>query len=421
MMQLNRVGRTEVQLSAVGFGTCQLRLVPEERALATLVRGFELGVNWVHVSPDYGGAEELVARAIGMSGRDVIPVSDGAGTMEHFERSFESTCRIFGRERLPMWGISCIDDQEFVGNDVWGRGGMVEFLAQKKREGRIDAVYCTTHAPPDYVARLIESGCFDAVMLAYNPLGFHVLSSYAAAEGKRYEDIAENRERIFGLAQRHGVGILVMKALAGGLLGRSQAFPPHRLLADERSEIRAHEVLRYVLMQPGVTAVVPGTAELAEAEENALAGHGPIELHPERARALEERVAAMRGTLCSRCGECEPTCSRGLPIAWLFRDAYIWMNPADSFDAVGRLHYFHLHPEAELACATCDDRTCLCPQGLDVPLELGRAAGRADALGQENILEGQRDTGQHVHLPGCDAPVGCRGIGQGLFGRDRDK
>jgi aryl-alcohol dehydrogenase-like predicted oxidoreductase len=45
-MQYNRVGRTDLQISVVGFGTCQLRLVPEPQAIATLLRGFELGVNW---------------------------------------------------------------------------------------------------------------------------------------------------------------------------------------------------------------------------------------------------------------------------------------------------------------------------------------------------------------------------------------
>ena len=385
MMQLNRVGRTDVRLSAVGFGTCQLRLVPAEQALATLRRGFELGVNWVHTSPDYAGAEELVARAIRESGREVIPVTDGSGTMGHFEHLFERSRRIFGRRRLPVWGISCIDDQEFVGHNVWDPGGMVEFLSRKKREGRIGAVYCTTHGPPDYVARLITSGCFDAVMLAWNPLGFHVLSSFAASEGKAYEDMAAGA-RLFALAQEHGVGLLVMKALAGGLLGRSRALPPRHLLSREREALAARDVLRYVLQQPGVTAVVPGTASPAEAEENARAGHAPLRLSARRTRALEERVAAMRRTLCSRCGECEPTCSRGLAVSWLFRDAYIWLNPSDTFDAVGRLHYFHLHPESELACASCRRRSCVCPQGLDVPAELARVHERMLGLRARGLL-----------------------------------
>ena len=263
---------------------------------------------------------------------------------------------------------------------------MVEFLARKKREGRIGAVYCSTHGTPDYIADLITSGCFDAVMLAYNPLGFHVLSGYAASEGKLQEDLPANRERLFRLASAHGVSVLVMKPLAGGLLGKSKAFPPRHVLAPEREEITAQEVLRYILQQEGVTAVVPGVGNVEEAEEDGLAGHAPVSLPPERARMLEERIAAMRRTLCSRCGKCEPTCSKGLPISWLFRDATIWMNPADSFDTVPRLHYFHLYPEPTLACVLCEEQTCICPQGLDIPRELARVHDGMLDLRAEGLL-----------------------------------
>jgi len=370
-MQRRRIGRSDVELSVVGFGTCQLRLVPEEQAMTALARGFELGVDWVHVSPDYGGAETLVEQAVRRSGKEVLILGDGSGSMDHFQRCWERTQRLNGPGPVPMWGISCIDDQEFVGNNVWGAGGMVEFLLEKKRSGELRATYCTTHAPAEQVVELVECGVFDAIMLAWNPLGFHVLSSYAAAEGKRYEDHARTRQLVFPLAEQRGVSLLVMKALAGGLLTRSRAFPPRALLAEERTELRATDVLRHVLAQKSVAAVVPGTAIEAEAIENALAGHGPIEPHPERDARLQDLVASMRLSMCSRCGACESTCSKGLPISWLFQDAYIWLNPGDTFDAVPRLGYFHLQPEAQLACATCDDRTCLCPQGLDVPVQLG--------------------------------------------------
>ena len=63
-MQQRRLGRTNLAVSAVGFGTCQLRLVTETQAIDTLLRGFDLGVNLVHTAPDYEGAEEIVARAV---------------------------------------------------------------------------------------------------------------------------------------------------------------------------------------------------------------------------------------------------------------------------------------------------------------------------------------------------------------------
>lgn len=61
-MEYRRLGRTGLAVSVVGIGTNELRLVPERQAIRTLIRGFELGVNIVHTSPDYEGAEDLVAQ-----------------------------------------------------------------------------------------------------------------------------------------------------------------------------------------------------------------------------------------------------------------------------------------------------------------------------------------------------------------------
>ena len=63
-MEYRRLGKSNLQVSAVGFGTCQIRLVSEQQAIDTLKRGFSLGVNLVHTAPDYEGADDLVAQAI---------------------------------------------------------------------------------------------------------------------------------------------------------------------------------------------------------------------------------------------------------------------------------------------------------------------------------------------------------------------
>ena len=44
---------------------------------------------------------------------------------------------------------------------------MAAYLAKLKREGRIRATFCTTHGQPDDIERVVRSGCFDAVMMAY--------------------------------------------------------------------------------------------------------------------------------------------------------------------------------------------------------------------------------------------------------------
>src|SRR6266481_2352566 len=105
-MNYRRLGKTNLQVSVVGFGTAQLRLVPERQVIETLLRGFELGVNLVHTAPDYEGADDLIARAVKETSREVIVCSQGYGPMDQFERFFEDTCAKLGKERLELFGIA---------------------------------------------------------------------------------------------------------------------------------------------------------------------------------------------------------------------------------------------------------------------------------------------------------------------------
>ena len=341
-MTYRRLGRTPFRVSVVAFGTCQLRLKSEQQGIDTLKTGFRLGVNLVHTAPDYEGADDLVAQAVRESGREVIVANQGHGDMAHFEWLFEDTCRKLGKRRLELFGIACLEDREFYGENVWGARGMVEFLRRKKSEGRLGATFCTTHGTPEDIARLITCGHFDAVMLAYNVLGFHLLSYYPEPPIQR-ENLLRNGFELFPSAARYGVGLMVMKPLGGGLLCRGQAFPA-RPGSESPPDVRAADLLRAILLRPEVTCVVPGTASVAEAEENALAGHAPVGLLASQHENIERAVTRLRASVCSRCGACDTLCSQGLPVSWLFRDAYINSYPSATFETLDRLQYFHLHP-----------------------------------------------------------------------------
>lgn len=384
-MEYRRLGKSNLHVSAVGFGTCQLRLVSEQQAIDTLKRGFQLGVNLVHTAPDYEGADELVAQAIEEFGGQVIVLSQGYGNLDHFEWLFESTCRKFKKQRLEMFGIACIDDREYLGENVWGSGGMIEFLLKKKREGRLGSIFCTTHGAPEYITRLITSGCFDAIMLSYNVLGFHLLS-YNPGLAKALDSIAANKDQIFPLAAQHDVGLMIMKPLAGGLLCGGKAFPPRASFSSESVKLRATDVLRAILQHPEVSCVIPGTASVEEAEENARAGHRPIEVTPIQLASIDHAVDEMKASLCSRCGICDSLCSKHLPVSWMFRDAYISNYPSETFETVDEWQYFNVHPHAEAACSSCTNVTCSCPYEIDIPGSLIRIHDQMLALREEGLL-----------------------------------
>lgn len=419
MMQYRRLGRSNLMVSVVGFGTCQLRRVPEQQALDTLKRGFDLGVNLVHTAPDYEGADDLVAQAVQESGREVLILTQGYGDLAHFEWLFESACRKFRQRRLKIFGIACVDDREYLGEPVWGPGGMIEFLQKKKEEGRLGATFCTTHGAPDYVSRLVTSGCFDAIMLSYNSLGFHLLS-YHPKPSRQFEDIPRNKTGIFPLAARHDVGLMIMKPLAGGLLCESKSFPPRAEFSTAPPKLTAAEVLRDILSYSEVSCVVPGTSSVEEAEDNARAGHAPIVLSANGDQMLGPIIDEIKATICSRCGVCDSLCSKHLPVSWLFRDAYITHYPSETFETVDDLRYFNLHPWDTAACSMCSNVTCSCPYGIDIPASLIKVDAEMRARREQDVLPVPPDLPtKHSPTEALDAAVVTREIPCALHTRER--
>jgi len=383
-MNYRRLGRTGLTLSVVGVGTTQLRRVPERQAVATLKRAFALGVNHVNVGPDYEGADDLVLAALAESPArpEVIVSFQAGGAPAYIERLFEETCEKFQTGRLDLFGLAAISEQEVFGHNVWGRGGTVEFLQRMKAEGRLRAMFASDHGSPEQMKAALERDVFDALMLAYNPLGFHIISFRPETVWQietpplplqgtyEWEDIPRTGREIFPLAKRRDVGIMVMKPLAGGLLTSSRAFPPRPYREDLPPPLPARDVLRYVLMQEGVSCVVPGTCSVEEAEENAAAGCGDVRLDAAEVARLESRTGALTRTLCSRCGKCDDLCSKGLPVSFIFRAAYHYLYPSAPFEVSSNLQYFKLHPWEQSACETCENRTCVCPAGIDIPGEM---------------------------------------------------
>ena len=385
-MGYRRLGKTNLWLSAVGFGTCQLRRVPEKQALATLHKGFEQGVNFVHCAPDYEGAEDIVAKAISETNKNIHVCTqaydthgNSDGFVDNFERLFEEACVRFDRPKIDLFGIACIDDREAFAENVWGKKGMIEFLLEKKAQGRIEAIFCTTHGSPEYIKNLLERDVFDALMIAYNPLGFHLLS-YNPTADRHFEDLSAVPSEIFPLAQEKEVGLMIMKPLAGGLLCNSKAFPPRTDIIERDSSIQAQDILRLILNHEAVTSVVPGTASVEEAQENAIAGHNLNLANQEDDLKINQYIQYLQSTLCSRCGICDDLCSQELPISWLFRASYVNLFPSETFETWDDVEYFKIHPHSESSCGNCQNITCKCPYGIDIPTNMIKLHGQMQQL-----------------------------------------
>jgi predicted aldo/keto reductase-like oxidoreductase len=309
--------------------------------------------------------------------------SDGA--VAYFEKLFETTCERLGSDRLDLYGIACIDDREAHRENVWGRHGMVDFLLDMKARGRLGSIYCTTHGSPEYVRRLVTGGVFDAVMVPYNALGYHLLS-YPPPPDRAVESLPRNQAEIFPLCWEHDVGVMIMKPLAGGLLCTSKAFPPRHNGHGALGTTTAREVLRSILAYPEVACVLPGTASVEEAEQNALSGHGPLALGGPAQTHLGEVVTELRRTVCSRCGACDTLCSQHLAVSSIFWAGLFHLHPSGVLEQPDNIEYFRQHAPLESVCATCPDVTCRCPAGIDIPQTLVAMHAQMVDLMQEGLI-----------------------------------
>lgn len=391
-MEYRRLGRTELQVSVVGTGTGQLRLVPEQQAIDTLLKSFSLGVNIVHTAPDYGNAEELVARALTYTDAVVMVASQGYdlpgnsdGPVNYFERLFETTCERLRTHRLDLYGIACIDDREIHRENVWGDHGMIAFLQKMKAQGRVGGIFCTTHGSPEYIRGLVMSGAIDAVMIPYNILGYHLLS-YPPPPDRPLESLPRNQQEIFPLCQQHDVGVMIMKPLGGGLLCTSKAHPPRHHWQGTLRDTTAADVLRSILVHSEVACVVPGTASVEESEQNALAGGAPIALPAATEHQLTAVVADLKTTVCSRCGDCDSLCSQHLPVSSIFWASLFHLHPSGVLEQPENIEYFRQHPSLESICSTCPDVTCVCPAGIDIPRSLADMHGQMIGLMQQGLI-----------------------------------
>jgi predicted aldo/keto reductase-like oxidoreductase len=244
---------------------------------------------------------------------------------------------------------------------------------------------------------ILERDVFDALMLAYNPLGHHLVTYRASTvwnfetppipiPNYEREDLFRTKSEILPLAQAKDVGILLMKPLAGGLLCNGKAFPTYAYRDNLPPNPSPPQVLRFLLDSEPVAAVVPGMASVEEVEENAVAGNPSLPVLP-----LQPAFDQISRVLCSRCGECDDLCSQGLPISYLFRAAYHYLYPTAPFGISTTLQYFRLHPWEQARCQSFTNQTCRCASHIDIPAELIaihtkmlelRAAGIVPAAGR---------------------------------------
>ena len=234
-----------------------------------------------------------------------------------------------------------------------------EFLAQKKKEGKIRKLGFSFHDTPELLKEIIQSHPWDFVQLQVNYLDWELYRSR-----EQYE-----------IAAKAGVPVIVMEPLRGGALASLSPDAAKILKKAEPGLSTASWAFRFLAGLPNVLCILSGMT-LPEHVEDNIRTFAPIKpLSDSDRKVLDEALAVYRKQLavpCTSCKYCMP-CPVGVEIPKIFGlynqykisgNKWLFSNNYNSIPEDSRAD----------ACVNCGKCMKQCPQKIRIPDELKKIA-----------------------------------------------
>ncbi len=299
-MQYRKFGNLNIELSILGFGAMRLpshiaqdkTVYNYEESERMMRRAYELGVNYFDTAPGYcdGESEIIVGRAL-KGFRDQVylstknPIENDSG--RDFRIRLENSLKKLDTGYIDfyyMWGI----DLETFETAITKKGGPLEAAQKAKEEGLIRHISFSFHDKPENLTRLIQSGCFESMLVQYNLL---------------------DRSNEKGIAEAHdaGLGTVVMGPVGGGRLGITSKQISGLIPGGVRSSPEL--ALRFVLTNPNVLCALSGMSSMEQVEENCRIAGNPSLLTEEEMNAIQEAMLQhqkLSDLYCTGCRYCMP-------------------------------------------------------------------------------------------------------------------
>ncbi|MBL7066717.1 MAG: aldo/keto reductase [Candidatus Marinimicrobia bacterium] len=213
---------------------------------------------------------------------------------------------------------------------------LMKAMAAIKKEGRARFLGVSTHRnEPEVIQAAIDSRFYDVILTSYNFKQDHHLEIKKA--------IAD--------AAAVGIGIVGMKALAGGYLDEEKAKP-----------VDAKAALKWVLQDKNVTTIIPGFTTFEQMETD-LSVMEDMVFNEKDSELLELGYNSPRGVYCQGCETCLKQCPKHLPIPDLMRAhmyAYAYRNHWESKELISTLDV------NSNVCQDCSSCIVKCPKGFNI-------------------------------------------------------
>jgi aryl-alcohol dehydrogenase-like predicted oxidoreductase len=200
-MKTIRLGKTEITVPQNGFGCLPIQRDSTEVAVRLLREAYAGGMRFFDTARAYSDSELKVGEAFdGMRDKVLIATKTAAKTPDAFWKDLQTSLTNLRTDYIDIYQLHMVPQCYRPGDGT----GMYECLMEAKEKGMIRHIGITTHKLA-VAEEIIESGLYETLQYPFSYLSSERETALAAA------------------CVKADMGFICMKALAGGLITRSDA------------------------------------------------------------------------------------------------------------------------------------------------------------------------------------------------------
>ena len=230
-----RLGRTNLQVTELGFGAMDTPQVPEGKD--ALLSAINLGVNFIDTARIYDGSEFLIGQILPSFNRDDLIIASKTinRTRDGAQHDVDRSLSLMNLNRIDLYQLDDVAMEDW--DLILQENGALEGLQIAKYRGLINHIGISSH-DLSLIDIAIESKLFDTVMIEYSAF---------------YSETYNLTKK----AYQNDIGVIAMRPLGGsGRMTSLRTVMERNSLLDN---ITPSNLLEFVLSNSNIAVSIVGT------------------------------------------------------------------------------------------------------------------------------------------------------------------